>query len=196
MASQHIQDDEVATSSSRLHLTTPGSRFRHLSRSPHPYHRRGTKLLEGDSGSTGNEDSFQQTPVWRRTPRTSSDSGTEADDESTGLLKGLPAPPTRPRKGLRGIQEHDASPDSGSAQDQPWLLRRKTSQNSSQGPVDKVEVGVVEALNKISRRRKIGFLRRLFEALLLLGVGSIVTLGNGVRIAVKHWNRGGWNLPN
>lgn len=51
---------------------------RPFSRSPHPYTR---------------------TPK-SRTSKTPSDSGTEADDESTGVLKGLPAPPARPRKGV------------------------------------------------------------------------------------------------
>lgn len=54
---------------------------RPFSRSPHPYTRTRTRTSKPPS-------------------KTPSDSGTEADDESTGLLKGLPAPPARPRKGL------------------------------------------------------------------------------------------------
>lgn len=191
MASRRIQDDEIARSSSHLHIAAPRSGFRHLSRSPHPYHRRSSKLLEAEGSSPGNDESFQQTRNWRRTPKSSSDSGTEADDESTGLLKGLPAPPTRPRKGLRGIREHDGSPDSGSAQDQPWLLQQKTgNRNIGGGPTDRADTEAAEALKKFTRRRRVGLLRRVSETLLLVAVGSIVASGSEARAAVRNWQRG------
>lgn len=186
MASQHIQDDEVAKSSSHIHIAAPSSSFRQSSRSPHPYHRRSSRLLEVDNGgSTGNGGSFQGTPrSWRVTPRSSSDSGTEADDESTGILKGLPAPPTRPRKGLRGIREQDGSPDSGSALDQPWLSQQKTRAR------DKVDAEALEALRRAKRRRRVGLLRRLSETLLLLAVGCIVASRGEARTAAWEWSRG------
>ncbi|KAI1810937.1 hypothetical protein GGS20DRAFT_565259 [Poronia punctata] len=77
------------------HVSTYPSRpddLRLLSRSPHPYTRRPSELLE-PSGSY---------PLRRDLAKESSpptDSGTEADDEH--FLKGLPAP-RRPYKGLRG----------------------------------------------------------------------------------------------
>lgn len=184
MASQHIQDDEVAKSSSNIHVAAPSSSFRQLSRSPHPYYRRSSTLLEVDNGLTGNEGSFQQTRSWRVTPRSSSDSGTEADDESTGILKGLPAPPTRPRKGLRGIREKDESPDSSSALEQPWLLQQKTRTRN------RAYVEAVEASRKAKRRRRVGLLRRLSETLLLLAVGCIVASRGEARKAAWMWNRG------
>lgn len=188
MASQHIQDDEVARSSSNLHIGAPRSSFRHLSRSPHPYHRRSFKLLEVDNGSTGNEGNSQRRRSWRVTPKSSSDSGTEADDESTGILKGLPAPPTRPRKGLRGIREQDGSPDSGSALDQPWLSRQKARTRN------RIDAEAVEAMRKARRRRRVGLIRRLSETLLLLAVGYIVISRSGTRAAARKWSRGRWNI--
>ncbi|KAI1115778.1 hypothetical protein F5Y14DRAFT_103462 [Nemania sp. NC0429] len=66
--------------------------LRLLSRSPHPYHRQTSELLEpSTSSSYAIRHSSQPT-----------DSGTEADDEH--FLKGLPAP-RRLHKGLRGRNE-------------------------------------------------------------------------------------------
>ncbi|KAK2761283.1 hypothetical protein FQN54_001805 [Arachnomyces sp. PD_36] len=191
MAAQNIQDDEViAKSSSHLHIAPPNESFRNLSRSPHPYNRRGSKLAEVDGFPTTNEESFQQPWGRRITPRSSSDSGTEADDESTGLLKGLPAPPTRPRKGLRGIREHDGSPDSTSAQDRLWLLQRGTrSRSTAGGLAGRLDSETAEVSRRIARRRKVELLRRLSETFLLLTVGLIVVAGSGVLEAVRNWDR-------
>lgn len=186
----------IAKSSSHLHTAPPSDSFRNLSRSPHPYNRRGSKLAEADGFPTTNEESFQQQWGRRRTPRTSSDSGTEADDESTGLLKGLPAPPARPRKGLRGIREHDGSPDSTSAQDQSWLSQRGTrSRNNAGGSAGKMDAETAEVSRRIARRRRVEILRRLSETSLLLTVGLIVVGGSGALEAVRNWNRRRSNLP-
>lgn len=66
--------------------------LRLLSRSPHPYHRQTSELLEP---STSSSYAARQSPQ-------PTDSGTEADDEH--FLKGLPAP-RRLHKGLRGRNE-------------------------------------------------------------------------------------------
>lgn len=73
-----------------------------LSRSPHPYTR---------------------VPKPSKTP---SDSGTEADDESTGVLKGLPAPPARPRKGLEdgSKRSSDGQDKKKTVEKRPEVLRR------------------------------------------------------------------------
>jgi hypothetical protein len=124
------------------------------------------------------------------TPKSSSDSGTEADDESTGLLKGLPAPPARPRKGLRGVRSNPESPDSGSAQDQQWLLLQSKSRDIGGGLTDRIDAETMENKRKTVKRRRIGFLRRLSETILLLAVGTTVLTGNEVRVAVRIWERG------
>ncbi|KAI2623380.1 hypothetical protein GGR54DRAFT_51213 [Hypoxylon sp. NC1633] len=80
-----------------------------LSRSPHPYHRQNSDLLDSSdhlaykSSTTGER--LDVPPAYSGTSREitpSDDSGTEADDEH--FLKGLPAP-RRLRKGLRGRNE-------------------------------------------------------------------------------------------
>ena len=196
MAPQHLYDDGVAKSSPHIQIAAPNNNFRHLSRSPHPYHRRGSKLFDGDNTATGNAESFQQTRRWGMTPKSSSDSGTEADDESTGLLKGLPAPPTRARKGLRGIRSNDGSPDSGSALDQPWLSQQKIRpQHTGGGVTDRIDAETLEALRKTAKRRRVAILRRLSETVLLLAVGVAVFARSEVRVAACVWKRGEQTRP-
>ncbi|EER45521.1 conserved hypothetical protein [Histoplasma capsulatum H143] len=67
-----------------------------LSRSPRPYSRRGSSLIT----PMDNVESGNYTTSRGKSSITSSESGTEADDESTGFLKGLPAPQIRPRQTL------------------------------------------------------------------------------------------------
>ena len=81
-----------------------------LSRSPHPYHRRGSSalftrpdVLQTSLPSTNGSRS-------NRAITSSSDSGTEADDEKGSIARGLPAPPFRLRKGLKGNSPYQQSP--------------------------------------------------------------------------------------
>lgn len=92
-----------------------------LSRSPHPYSRRkGDHAADTDSPSSPYLPTPALTPSHSDTERTfsrakaassplvslsPSGSGTEADDESLCFTKALPAPPSRPRKGLKDYSE-------------------------------------------------------------------------------------------
>lgn len=159
-------------------------RPRQLSRSPHPYHRTGSKRSDHLSPTVQPRASSQ----W---PRTSSESGTEADDESTGLLNGLPAPPLRPRKGLRsgrsGGEDHD-----------PWVpalpawpsLTRLTSWSSKPSSGDGAGLDAAKAREKFRRRRFVEVLRRLSETALLLSVGAVVLLREDARSLVWSWRKG------
>ncbi|KAL3466106.1 hypothetical protein BJX64DRAFT_274862 [Aspergillus heterothallicus] len=143
--------------------------LRSLSRSPHPYRRNGS--------------------IQHRT-RTSSDSGTEADDESTSLLKGLPAPPLRSRKGARpswnGVADHDL-----------WLpglqrwpsLARSTSRSSRRSSIGDNEIDVWELQNQIKTKRRIEIIRRAFETGLLLSVGGVVLGQQSVRSLAWMWKK-------
>lgn len=103
----------------------PGAGLR-LSRSPHPYHRSGLSVLDSlhkPRGTAASQECFQVArsatqPIWKNEEgfsdsavsrawkaSSSSDSGTEADDESGGILRGLPAPPTRQWKGLKDPED-------------------------------------------------------------------------------------------
>ncbi|KAL4913214.1 hypothetical protein BDW62DRAFT_192979 [Aspergillus aurantiobrunneus] len=171
MASSTSQEDE-APSSNMIPLDSDVAapdNLRSLSRSPHSSRRNGS--------------------VHHRT-RTSSDSGTEADDESTGLLKGLPTPPLRSRKGARpswnGVGDHDL-----------WLpglqrwpsLARSTSRSSRRSSVGDNEAEILELKNKIKAKRRIEIIRRTFEAALLLSVGGVVLGQQSVRSLVWAWKK-------
>lgn len=163
------------------HLSANGhtNTLRHLSRSPHPYHR---------TGSRNPESLLVPEPGDRSWPRTSSDSGTEADDESNGILKGLPAPPLRPRKGLRAgrpaSDEYDWLPLLP-----PWtaFARSTSSSRSSEG---EAEVNAVEAREKLSRKRRAEVLRRLAEIGLSVSVCVVVLLRERTRLLAWDWGNG------
>src|SRR5579871_4298756 len=85
-----------------------------FSRLPQPYHLHGpqlqTSLIGLDAGQQSNtvarplsiKEKFDDDIASKsRNSTTSSDSGTEADDESFTIVKALPPAPLRPRKGLR-----------------------------------------------------------------------------------------------
>ena len=170
-----------------------------LSRSPHPYHRRGPSFECGDGNaflsasapqaaaiaatpslSEENPEYFDADHRKRRKLRESpSDSGTEADDEKGAILLGLPAPPVRPRKGLKDSKE-TASPlltpsylddDSRKAAWEAQTRRRASLQNHS------VDEETVKIREKFTRRRRAELIRRVTETLLLLVVCYISVRG-------------------
>ena len=98
------QPEDIASARSSL-LAPPSNRV-HLSRSPHPYRRR-----TGDLDKDGNEDTRSPSATPDVVSRSdSNESGTEADDERGPILKGLPAPPLRSHKGLRGSTSEGLTP--------------------------------------------------------------------------------------
>ncbi|PIG90350.1 ATP binding L-PSP endoribonuclease family protein [Aspergillus arachidicola] len=159
--------------------------LRNSSRSPHPYHRKGTKrsephLLPTDGGGRPTSNSW---------PKTSSDSGTEADDESTGILKGLPAPPLRQRKGLRSGFNDAADRDSWLPLLQPWpSLGRSTSRSSRQSSSEDTGTGRVGLRGKAGKKR-LEVLRRLLETGLLLSVGAVVLSQENTRLLAWAWRK-------
>lgn len=163
------------------------TRPRQFSRSPHPYYRRGLNCPDPQSLPTESGDRSQRLH-W---PRTSSDSGTEADDESTGVLKGLPAPPLRPRKGLRSGWNDVAENDQWLPVLQPWpSFVRSASRSSQRSSSEEVEAGVTELRKKVNKRRRIEILRRLFEAGLLFSVGAVVLGQESARSLAWTWKKG------
>lgn len=76
---------------------------RPISRSRQPYHRRsGSLKLSKDEHPTFKHETSSRSE--------STESGTEADDEKGLLLKSLPPPPLRTRKGLRGLTPSNLTP--------------------------------------------------------------------------------------
>lgn len=203
--------------------TTAGLNYSpRLSRSPHPYYRISSKIINrerddsparsdyhqaSDSGSINDHSNVIQRKKqrnsnrngngWLRTsPRASSESGTEADDESTGLLKGLPAPPVRSsRKGLRSIAGRD-DPLLWLQDETPqsWSLfvrspvrqpKRSSSEESMRSNATYTTVRGV-----VARRKRNEVMRRVTETALLLSVGVVVLLREDARSNASSWHKG------
>ncbi|RAH85526.1 hypothetical protein BO86DRAFT_304285 [Aspergillus japonicus CBS 114.51] len=157
--------------------------LRQFSRSPHPYTRPGSHCpsLPVDPGDRAKPS---------RWPRTSSDSGTEADDESTGLLRGLPAPPLRPRKGLRSSIHGAGEIDQWLPILRPWpSITRSTSRSSRRSSGEDAQVGAAELREQEYRRKRVAVLQRLLETALLLSVGVVVLGQERVRAAAWAWKK-------
>lgn len=175
---------------------TPPDALRPFSRSPHPYHRKSASTSKPSEPSAAEQRPSSSSthlapPRWSRT---SSDSGTEADDESTGILKGLPAPPVRPRKGLRAEDAED-----------PWLsalpfLARAIARRSPRGSGEETGTGtgtgtgngnkLTKARGRLNREKRVEVLRRLLEVALLVSVGAVVVRPEDVRSLAWAWRKG------
>lgn len=167
-----------------------------LSRSPHPYHQRYSggqqnegRLSEPDSiqvtasppEKERDEASYFDTKHKRgRSWSSTSDSGTEADDESGsgGMLRGLPAPPLRLRKGIKDSRVlGTCSPLlTPSYLDEPGhrfpynqIPKRPEDQQSLLSDDEES----VKIRGKFTRRRRAELLRRITETLVLGSVGCI-----------------------
>ncbi|PYH92868.1 hypothetical protein BO71DRAFT_382674 [Aspergillus ellipticus CBS 707.79] len=156
---------------------------RQFSRSPHPYRRKGSH-----SSSLPADAADRSTRLhW---PRTSSDSGTEADDESTGVLKGLPAPPLRPRKGLRATRHAAADNDRWFPVLRPWpSITRSTSRSSRRSSGEEAEAKALGLREQANRKRRIEVLQRLLETALLLSVGAVVLVQKDARSIAWVWRK-------
>ena len=172
-----------------------------LSRSPHPYSKQQSDVLQ-DSGNTTafpsnalvppaktgsalkfekNEHTYFDADHRKRRKYTSSpsDSGTEADDErGRGSLLGLPAPPIRPRKGLKGPQGSGAeSPlltpsyvDAESRRLDSKAQRKRRGSYQSQSCTDDE---TVKLRQKFNQRRRAELIRRGSETILMGAIGFI-----------------------
>lgn len=187
--------------------------LRRLSRSPHPYHRRGS-LLTPPVGASGTTTPTVQSPlrsskltddeeiVESHAPRpyslpggsprsTDEDSGTEADDEH--FLKGLPAPRSRPHKGLRGSDGNLSG--SPSPRLSPTILKEEgrrlgwIQKDAIIEPKSNTQ-DVLKAAEKFRRKRGAELRRRVTEVVLLGFVGGVVLSGDDARAVIMRWRYG------
>ncbi|KAM0134181.1 hypothetical protein ACHAO1_005869 [Botrytis cinerea] len=121
---------------------------------------------------------------------TNSDSGTEADDEH--FLKGLPAPRTKPHKGLRGVDGSMSSTPSPLLS--PAILDdeirwKESGRIRSTMPTSKIVTKEEQRklIEKFKQRRKIEIVRRTTEACLLCFVGGIIYQSQGVKEILYLW---------
>ena len=171
-----------------------------LSRSPHPYHRRHHDIKQDPVGMTerlSNGDTHKDvhnsprsqaevSPITyfdadhrkrRKKSSSPSDSGTEADDEKGAFLKGLPAPPLRPRKGLKGGYG-SSSPlltpsylDDATRRAISEADARRRASVFSQASMDER----FELREKYTKRRRAELARRITETLLLCAIVYIAS---------------------
>lgn len=176
---------------------------RQLSRSPHPYHRQNGQLQQSsldphqgrmlrtpiDTESTfqGRKPSYNTHFVdsdsrkRRKISSSPSESGTEADDERPVLLKGLPAPPLRPRKGWKpagGLETDSRSSPllTPSALDDGRESPMAGDITGSLGPPRpraERDTPAEKKKEKNLRRRQAELLRRVLEAMSLAAVGYL-----------------------
>ncbi|KAK3325872.1 hypothetical protein B0H66DRAFT_549620 [Apodospora peruviana] len=170
----------------------PGE-LRILSRSPHPYHRQHSELLEPSDrlvyrinaiGSGSGSASDLHSP---KCSSPNSDSGTEADDEH--FLKGLPAPKGRLHKGLRGGNESLSG--SSTPLLSPDVLEEEGRKTTHLGPI---KGGFFEQRDKrvvadrVRRRREL--IRRTAEVLLLVFQGGVLATNHDVQPFLRLHGRG------
>ncbi|MCJ1266236.1 hypothetical protein MMC22_006119 [Lobaria immixta] len=176
-----------------------------LSRSPHPYNRRYSPGNHQDHISSSQKPSnpnagqrtrhltasplkenaykgehYDDTDNWkrRRSSTSPSDSATEADDESGGVLRGLPAPPLRLRKGIKdtrgpGIWSPLLTPNFLDENERKLSMERQSRSHDSlqSPPLTDEERSRIQV--KFTRKRRAEILRRLSETVLLGSVGCI-----------------------
>lgn len=160
--------------------------LRQFTRSPHPYHR-SRRLWSRTPSEQGDR---LQLPSYSKASRTPSDSGTEADDESTGILRGLPAPPVRPHKGLRAGGYGAGDSDAWLPSLQPWPSLVRSSTRGSRGSSGEEAGGKAAERTRIKRRARVEILRRLLETALLLSVGVVVLLQRDAHSLAWAWRKG------
>lgn len=162
--------------------------LRHFTRSPHPYHRSNRPPISRTPSERS--DRLQPLSTYSKSSRTPSDSGTEADDESTGILRGLPAPPARPRKGLRCGVNGTLDTDAWLPTLQPWpSFVRQTSRASRRSSSEETDYESTERKH-VRRQRRVEILRRLMETALLVSVGGVVLLQGDARSIAWAWRKG------
>ena len=111
------------------------------------------------------------------TPKPSSDSGTDADDEGPGLLKGLPAPQVSHRR----RQERDQS---RSRKSRPNAGRRDSSEEADSDTADGRDGASVR------KKKRLEVLRRILETAMVLSVGATVLSQGDARAAASSWDKG------
>ena len=172
------------------------AQHRTVSRSPHPYHRRGPSLATPEFGDDHNALSSELDSSRRPTPKLSSESGTEADDEGGHSLKSLPAPPLRASKGLRNVDrgrgvEPTPLPTPGLEEDRQLSGPFGSSVAASfDGSKENVESERRQIREKYTKRRRAEIIRRLTEVGLFCSVGSVVCFRSDVLARLREWHQG------
>ena len=114
----------------------------------------------------------------RKKSTTPSDSGSEADDESGPLLKTLPAPPLRLRKGLKdesalGTPSPLLTPSYLDDEKRRVSFEASFKRRASLQSHTSTDEEALAIQDKFRKRRRAELLRRLTETVLLLSIGFV-----------------------
>jgi len=125
--------------------------------------------------------------VKKQYPTSPSDSGTEADDESGVVLKGLPAPPIRWRKGLReneglGTESPLLTPSYLDDDERRLFIERQLQGTPTLQDSAVRDEEVLRIRQKFTRRRRAELLRRTSETILLGVVGYVACGTDSMRL--------------
>lgn len=170
---------------------------RQLSRSPHPYHRRQQESWQEINASKSSSLAPRLTPnaaaphsqdgdddntyfdadhrKRRKSSSSTSESGTEADDEK-GAFLGLPAPPLRPRKGLKdgyGTASPLLTPSALDDDTRKLALETQTKRRAHLQNQASTDEETKRLREKFTRRRRAELIRRITETALLSFVSFV-----------------------
>lgn len=118
----------------------------------------------------------------------SSESGTEADDEGNGVLKGLPAPPPGPMVGGRFAHRSQGEVLSDVKASKKGAKTRPLSKKGASEIKGDEDVEIWELWK--AKRLRIEVLRRICEAGLSFAVAVAVLLRAHARSTVVYWAKG------
>jgi hypothetical protein len=158
-----------------------------LRRSPHPYQRQKSELIEPSDRLTyrGAAVASRRPGDFTKESTPASESGTEADDEH--ILKGLPAPRPRRNKGLRGVNEEllsgTSTPLLSPAIQEEDKRRIPHPQNDR-----KNHNRIRKKADKYRRQKEV--VRRSIEVVLLACLAGLVQTNADVRPFFALWRKG------
>ncbi|KAM7208740.1 hypothetical protein V8F20_000903 [Naviculisporaceae sp. PSN 640] len=184
---EHLQPPGLPSRTTSSNPEDDADDLKARSRSPHPYHRQQSELLEPSDRLIYRVNAATPGAIDLPSPvdsNAASTSGTEADDEH--FLKGLPAPKARLHKGLRGMNE----PLSGSSTPllSPAVIEeevRKTNLNPTKNGLEREKRA---AADKVRRRREIT--RRATEVILLGCQAAIVASNKKTQLLLSTYRDG------
>ena len=191
----------------------PSNRAPRLSRSPHPYSKQKGDVLQ-DNGNAATPlgialvDPLETDPSMRseknehtyfdadhrkrwRYLSSPSDSGTEADDErGHGSLLGLPAPPIRPRKGLKGSNGSDnesplLTPSYLDAESRKLDSKAQEKRRGSLQSQSHTDEETIQRRHKFNQRRRAELIRRASETT-LIGVIGFIACNRDIRWLLRQ----------
>jgi hypothetical protein len=167
-----------------------GEHVRILSRSPHPYHRQRSDLLEPSdilgykAAVTAARNSTDATAAFTKESTPASDSGTEADDEH--FLKRLPAPKARLHKGLRG--QNELLSGASTPVLSPAIIEEESRPAPTASTRNRPDSDKRFRAEKIRRRKEL--VRRFAEVLLLGCLGGLVHGNHNAQPFIALYRRG------